>query len=269
MATQLARWMVGRWGMSEEVGPVDVRESDEHPFLGREIAQPRSFSEDTAAAADKAVRRYLTEAEERATWQTPLGRKNENAHQHCKHGSRRRRRQRPDARVRRSGARPAGGQHPDAEQRQLQHVSAVQRRAFRFLEKEGITVNLLPSETTIPFVAFLQNGDADLVVLDSAQVLQAADQGLPIKVVYETYNFAPEGIVVTADSPIQSLQDLKDTTIGMASDRDLITTMITLDSIGASVLALTADSQGAANQSICGHERRYLHVREPGGSGLA
>lgn len=65
-ATQLARWMVGRWGMSEEVGPVDVRDSDEHPFLGREIAQPRHFSEATAEAADKAVRRLLTEAEQQA-----------------------------------------------------------------------------------------------------------------------------------------------------------------------------------------------------------
>jgi cell division protease FtsH len=66
MATQLARWMVGRWGMSEEVGPVDVRDSDQHPFLGREIAHPRRFSEETAAAADAAVRRYLVEAERRA-----------------------------------------------------------------------------------------------------------------------------------------------------------------------------------------------------------
>ena len=65
-ATQLARWMVGRWGMSEEVGPVDVRESEEHPFLGREIAQPRRFSEETAQAADKAVKRLLTDAEKRA-----------------------------------------------------------------------------------------------------------------------------------------------------------------------------------------------------------
>ena len=66
VATQLARWMVGRWGMSDEVGPVDIRESDEHPFLGREMAQPRRFSEDTAAAADRAVRHYLIEAEGRA-----------------------------------------------------------------------------------------------------------------------------------------------------------------------------------------------------------
>jgi cell division protease FtsH len=65
-ATQLARAMVGRWGMSEEVGPVDVRESDEHPFLGREIAQPRKVSEATAQAVDAAVRRLLTEAEQRA-----------------------------------------------------------------------------------------------------------------------------------------------------------------------------------------------------------
>jgi len=65
-ATQLARWMVGRWGMSEEVGPVDVRESEEHPFLGREIAQPRRFSEATAQAADIAVKRLLVDAEQRA-----------------------------------------------------------------------------------------------------------------------------------------------------------------------------------------------------------
>ena len=96
----------------------------------------------------------------------------------------------------------------------------------------GVKVNLLPSETTVPFVAFLQNGDADLVMLDSAQVLQAADAGLPINVLYETHQFAPEGIVVTADSPIKSLKDLKGATIGLASDRDLITTIITLDSIG-------------------------------------
>ena len=41
IATALARAMVSRWGMSKEVGPVDLRESEEHPFLGREIAQLR------------------------------------------------------------------------------------------------------------------------------------------------------------------------------------------------------------------------------------
>jgi cell division protease FtsH len=65
-ATALARAMVARWGMAEEVGPVDLRQSEEHPFLGREIAQPRQFSPQTAHEVDLAVRRLLTEAEEKA-----------------------------------------------------------------------------------------------------------------------------------------------------------------------------------------------------------
>jgi cell division protease FtsH len=65
-ATSLARAMVSRWGMAEEIGPVDLRQSEEHPFLGREIAQPRRFSPETAHDVDQAVRGVLTEAEERA-----------------------------------------------------------------------------------------------------------------------------------------------------------------------------------------------------------
>jgi cell division protease FtsH len=65
-ATALARAMVSRWGMSKEIGPVDLRDSEEHPFLGREIAQPRRFSENSAQAVDQAVKKLLKEAETRA-----------------------------------------------------------------------------------------------------------------------------------------------------------------------------------------------------------
>jgi cell division protease FtsH len=65
-ATQLARAMVSRWGMSDEVGPVDLRESEEHPFLGREMAQPRHYSEHSAEVVDDAVRQLLLNVEERA-----------------------------------------------------------------------------------------------------------------------------------------------------------------------------------------------------------
>ena len=65
-ATQMARAMVSRWGMSEEIGPVDLRQSEDHPFLGREIAQPRRFSETTAHDVDAAVSNLLREAEARA-----------------------------------------------------------------------------------------------------------------------------------------------------------------------------------------------------------
>ncbi len=65
-ATSLARAMVSRWGMSEDIGPMDMRESEEHPFLGREIAQPRHFSEHSAEIADRAIQALLQEAEQRA-----------------------------------------------------------------------------------------------------------------------------------------------------------------------------------------------------------
>lgn len=65
-ATELARSMVSRWGMDSEIGPVDLRQSDEHPFLGQQIAQPRSFADETAARIDQAVMDLLHKAEAQA-----------------------------------------------------------------------------------------------------------------------------------------------------------------------------------------------------------
>jgi len=66
-ATQLARRMVTHWGMSERLGPVAFRDSEDHPFLGREMAEPRRFSEHTAQVIDEEVSRLLREAADRAT----------------------------------------------------------------------------------------------------------------------------------------------------------------------------------------------------------
>jgi len=65
-ATQLARRMVCQWGMSEKLGPVTFRQGETHPFLGREIAQPKDFSEETARIIDEEVRRIVGEMEEKA-----------------------------------------------------------------------------------------------------------------------------------------------------------------------------------------------------------
>jgi len=65
-ATQLARRMVTHWGMSERLGPVVYRDTDDNPFLGREIAEPRRFSEHTAQVIDEEVARLLRDASERA-----------------------------------------------------------------------------------------------------------------------------------------------------------------------------------------------------------
>ena len=65
-ATRLARRMVAQWGMSQALGPVSLRMGEEHPFLGREISEPRDFSEATAERVDGEIRRLLLEAEQRA-----------------------------------------------------------------------------------------------------------------------------------------------------------------------------------------------------------
>ena len=65
-ATKLARSMVVNWGMSEEMGPVGFRDGEEHPFLGRELTEPRSYSEATAQLIDQEVRRFLQDAEQAA-----------------------------------------------------------------------------------------------------------------------------------------------------------------------------------------------------------
>ena len=61
-ATDMARKMVCEWGMSEELGPLTYGKKEEQIFLGREIAQHRDFSEDTARKIDAAVKHIITEA---------------------------------------------------------------------------------------------------------------------------------------------------------------------------------------------------------------
>ena len=62
-ATRLARLMVTQFGMSERVGPVFFRASEEHPFLGREMAELRDHSEHTAQLIDEEVARILRESD--------------------------------------------------------------------------------------------------------------------------------------------------------------------------------------------------------------
>jgi cell division protease FtsH len=66
-ATQIARRMVMHWGMSERLGPVAFRDGEDHPFLGKEMAEPRRFSEHTAQVIDEEVMRILRDASEKAT----------------------------------------------------------------------------------------------------------------------------------------------------------------------------------------------------------
>ncbi len=66
-ATELARLMVTKWGMSEKVGPVSYSEGQEHLFLGREVTRSQNHSEATSQLIDEEVKRLLTEAYADAT----------------------------------------------------------------------------------------------------------------------------------------------------------------------------------------------------------
>lgn len=65
-ATELARKMVCNWGMSENLGPLAFGKREEHIFLGREIAQNRDFSEETARLIDNEIKRFVENAYQRA-----------------------------------------------------------------------------------------------------------------------------------------------------------------------------------------------------------
>ena len=64
-ATEIARKMVCDWGMSS-LGPLAFGKKEEAIFLGREIAQHRDYSEDTAIHIDQEVRRIVTAGYENA-----------------------------------------------------------------------------------------------------------------------------------------------------------------------------------------------------------
>jgi len=63
-ATELARKMVCQFGMSS-LGPLTFGKQEEQIFLGREIAQHRDYSEDTAIAIDGEVRKFILQGYER------------------------------------------------------------------------------------------------------------------------------------------------------------------------------------------------------------
>ena len=63
--TRMARAMVTRYGMSDQLGPIAFGEKEELVFLGREISEQRNYSDETARLIDKEVRRIVDEGYKR------------------------------------------------------------------------------------------------------------------------------------------------------------------------------------------------------------
>jgi cell division protease FtsH len=64
--TKMARTMVTRLGMSDQLGPMVYGQKEELIFLGREISEQRDYSEAVAELIDQEVRRIVNESYERA-----------------------------------------------------------------------------------------------------------------------------------------------------------------------------------------------------------
>jgi cell division protease FtsH len=59
-STELARKMTCEWGMSDALGPLTFGKKEEQIFLGREIAQHKDYSEDTAIRIDQEIKLIIT-----------------------------------------------------------------------------------------------------------------------------------------------------------------------------------------------------------------
>ena len=63
-STQIARNIVTRWGLSEELGPLTYAEADEEVFLGRSVTQHKHVSDETARKIDIEIRAIVDAAHE-------------------------------------------------------------------------------------------------------------------------------------------------------------------------------------------------------------
>ena len=65
-ATETAKQMIMRWGMSEKLGARTLGHNQAMPFLGRDFSQEPDYSEEVARAIDDEIRRIIEEAHDRA-----------------------------------------------------------------------------------------------------------------------------------------------------------------------------------------------------------
>jgi cell division protease FtsH len=66
VVNNLAEKMVCQWGMSDKIGAMTFSRGEEHPFLGRKLAEEKTFSEEMAGLIDQEIGAIIREAEKRA-----------------------------------------------------------------------------------------------------------------------------------------------------------------------------------------------------------
>ena len=123
------------------------------------------------------------------------------------------------------------------------YYNIIAAQELGYFEKEGVEVNMMSSSASIPFVAFIANGQADITKLDSTEVINAAAANIPVSVIFEMMQIGVDSIAVAEDSPITDITQLKGKTIGLTTDRDRPTLAkklhrvgLTLDDVKTAVL---------------------------------
>jgi cell division protease FtsH len=66
MATRMARAMVTRYGMSDDLGPIAYAENQEEVFLGHSVSRTQNISESTAQKIDSEIRRIIDDTYQKA-----------------------------------------------------------------------------------------------------------------------------------------------------------------------------------------------------------
>ena len=66
MVTKMAKNMVTKYGMSEELGTIAYGENEEEVFLGRSVTKQQNMSEETAKKVDAEVKKIVDKGYERA-----------------------------------------------------------------------------------------------------------------------------------------------------------------------------------------------------------
>lgn len=78
-------------------------------------------------------------------------------------------------------------------------------------------VELLPGSPGVPTASLIASGKVDYGVVSADEIVRLVAQSAPIVAVFASFNTSPRGVVVHADSPYQSLEELwkSESTVGM------------------------------------------------------
>jgi NitT/TauT family transport system substrate-binding protein len=100
-----------------------------------------------------------------------------------------------------------------------------------YWEEAGIQIELQDAGD-LSEIAFLDGGQTDLAFTGNTEILTGIAAGVDLRILYEFWQIAIEGIAVPADSTIQSVADLEGQTVGLASDSDLFFLTTALETAG-------------------------------------